>query len=324
MSHKDEVRLLPYTVEEVQDKSTEVPYGVRMVEAPGLWESGIKGDGTVIAILDTGCELNHPDLKNQIIGGRNFTTDDGGDPNNFNDTNGHGTHVAGTIAASLNNAGVVGVAPNAKLLICKVLTGSGSGAYDWIIRAIDYAVNWRGPQGERVRIINMSLGGPSDVPGLHAAVKSAVDNNIAVVCAAGNEGDNNETSFEYSYPGAYNEVIEVGAIDQLQKKAYFTNENLEVDVVGPGVDILSTYLNGQYAKLSGTSMATPHISGALALLAQYNDKAFNRFLTEPELYAQLVKNTVSLGYRKSTEGNGLVKLNMMEKVNSLIHFIKSL
>jgi major intracellular serine protease len=316
---KKNARVIPYKVENVESQSTGIPYGVRMIEAPTLWEQGVDGEGVVVAILDTGCDVNHPDLAPQIIGGRNFTRDNNGDPNIFTDTNGHGTHVAGTIAA---HGQIMGVAPGAKLLIVKVLDGTGSGTYSGIVNGLNYAINWRGANGERVRIINMSLGGPYDDSRLYAAVKKAVDNNISVVVAAGNEGDNSELTHEISFPGSYNEVIEVGAIDDVHKMANFSNTNLELDVVGPGVMIHSTYLNGQYATLSGTSMATPHISGALALLAQANDVAFKRTITEAELYANLVKNAVSLGYLRSTEGHGLVRLSVMDKLRSLLDFIR--
>ncbi len=109
----------------------------------------------------------------------------------------------------------------------------------------------------------MSLGGPYDVPELHQAVKNTVKNDILVVYAAGNEGDNNGNTDEFGCPGCYPEVVEVGAVDREKKVATFSNTNKNVDLVVPGVEILSIYIGGGYAKLSGTSMATPHISGGL-------------------------------------------------------------
>jgi major intracellular serine protease len=311
-------RVIPYRAEDISVQQKGVPQGIRMIGAASLWDEGITGEGIVVAVLDTGCEL-HNDLKDNIIGGRNFTPDHGGDPSNFDDLNGHGTHVAGTIAA---NGEISGIAPKANLLICKVLDGSGSGSYEGIVRGLEYAIDWRGPNGEKVRVINMSLGGPHDEPNLHLAIKRAVENDIVVVCASGNEGDNDEDTWELAYPGASNEVVEVGAIDEIHRLAGFSNVNLEIDCVAPGVLIESTFPGQTYATLSGTSMAAPHVAGALALLAQENDKSFRRFVTEPELYAQLVKNTISLGYMKSTEGNGLVRLNVMDKIKSLIQYIQ--
>ncbi|KGX92420.1 serine protease [Pontibacillus halophilus JSM 076056 = DSM 19796] len=313
-----EVRLIPFQLEEVIDDISEIPKGVQMIEAPAIWERASMGKGNVVAVIDTGCQRDHPDLKDRIVGGRNFTTDYNGDLNNYSDNNGHGTHVAGTIAASLNNKGVVGVAPEAGLLVLKVLTGKGNGSFQSVVDAIDYATKWQGDNGERVRIISMSLGGPSDVPELHEVIKEAVERNISVVCAAGNDGDGREQTDEYAYPGAYNEVIQVGAVDFERKLARFTNTNDEIDLVTPGVAIRSTYLEGRYAALSGTSMATPHVSGALALLINEAEAAFGRTLTEPELYAQLIRRTLPIGYSKQAEGNGLLQLALIDRLADAI------
>jgi len=306
---KVKVGLIPYTIQKIYQEANEIPEGVQLINAPALWEEGKKGEGVVVAVLDTGAQTTHPDLKNRIIDGRNFTSDYSGNVNNYNDNNGHGTHVAGTIAAVEDNTGVLGVAPLVKLLVLKVLKKDGGGTYQGIIDAIDYAIAWRGTNGEKVRVISMSLGGKADVPELHAAVIRAVNNNILVVCAAGNEGDGKHTTDEYSYPGAYAESISIGAIDLNKKLAPYSNSNENVDLLAPGSNILSTYLNGKYARLSGTSMATPHVSGALALIINKEEKAFGRTLSEAELYAQLIRRTVSLGFNKKNEGNGLLDLS---------------
>jgi major intracellular serine protease len=304
------VHLIPYKLEEQLEMVNEIPKGVEIIQAPEIW-SETKGQGITIAILDTGCDTDHPDLKDRIIGGRNFTQDDGGKSEIYEDYNGHGTHVAGTIAASLNNTGVAGVAPEANLLILKVLGKNGSGQYDWIIKAIDYAIS------EKVDIISMSLGGPEDVKELHDIIKKAVNQNILVVCAAGNEGDGEDSTDELGYPGCYNEVISVGAIDLERQSSEFTNSNNQLDLVAPGEKITSTYLNGTYASLSGTSMATPHVSGALALLKVLSNSDFERDLTVPELYAQLIKRTVPLGNSPKIEGNGMVYLTLLDHVKKV-------
>ncbi|MDR7071767.1 S8 family peptidase [Fictibacillus barbaricus] len=306
-----EVRLIPFVMEEVlQSAKEEIPYGVEMINAPAFWKEGEKGGTVVVAVLDTGCDINHPELKDRIAGGRNFVDSN---PDDYTDAHYHGTHVAGTIAATLNEAGVAGVAPEVKLLICRVLGKDGSGSYQGIIDAIDYAVKWRGENDERVRVISMSLGGPEDVPELHESIQRAVLEDVLVVCAAGNEGDNKENTDEFAYPGAYKEVVEVGAVDEKMKLAPFSNTNDEIDLVAPGVNVISTYPGNKYAKLSGTSMATPHVSGAAALLIAREEKLFERKLTEAEVYAQLVKNTLSIGLTKKAEGNGLLVLNAQEK-----------
>lgn len=304
------VRVIPYKLIEENEAINEVPKGVELIQAPKLWNE-TKGKGVTVAVLDTGCDIKHPDLKDRIIGGRNFTDDDRSNPDIYHDYNGHGTHVAGTIAAQENETGVIGVAPEAGLLIVKVLNKAGSGKYDWIIQGIYYAIE------QKADIISMSLGGPNDVPELHAAIKAAVEKDILVVCAAGNEGDGDDSTNEFDYPGCYNEVVSVGAINLERDSSDFTNSNNEIDLVAPGEGILSTYLNGKYATLSGTSMSAPHVSGALALIKTYANKHFERPLSEPELYAQLIRRTVPLGNSPKLEGNGLVYLTVPEHLASI-------
>ncbi|SCH30484.1 Major intracellular serine protease precursor [uncultured Clostridium sp.] len=288
---------------EVKSLGYSISYGINLVNATNMWSKGYTGKNVIIAVIDTGCDKDHPDLKDRIVEGRNFTTDDGGNPDIYTDYDGHGTHVSGIIAANNSKNGVVGVAPSAKLMILKALAKGGVGQYLWIIDAIDYAVS------KKVDIISMSLGGPNDVPQLHQAIINAINNNILVVCAAGNSGDNSALTDELDYPGAYEEVIEVGAIDMNKVPAYFSDSNKELDVLAPGVSILSTYKNQSYATLSGTSMAAPYVSGSLALIIEWSTNEFGRKLSEPELYAQLIKMTVSINYPRSMQGNGYVYLN---------------
>ncbi|WCT56957.1 S8 family peptidase [Paenibacillus kyungheensis] len=304
------MRIIPYEVIAHAEQVTETPTGVEMIQAPQVWDT-TKGAGIIVAILDTGCDTDHPDLQGRITKGRNFTDDDQSNPDIYEDYNGHGTHVAGTIAAIQNNTGVVGVAPEVNLLIGKVLNKDGSGQIDWIIQGIEYAIE------QKVDIISMSLGGPDDVPELHEAIQKAVNSNILVICAAGNEGDNDSNTDEYGYPGYYNEVISVGAINLNRQSSEFSNSNNEVDLVAPGENILSTYLDGKYATLSGTSMATPHVSGAMALIKVTANQSFERELTEPELYAQLIKRTIPLGDSPRLEGNGMVYLTAQEELAKL-------
>ncbi|PLT30583.1 S8 family peptidase [Peribacillus deserti] len=304
------VRVIPFKFVEHVEEVGEVPKGIELIQAPKMWEH-TKGKGMTIAVLDTGCDISHPDIKERIKGGRNFTKDDGGSQNIYQDYNGHGTHVAGTIAASLNQTGVIGAAPEADLLIVKVLDKNGSGQYEWIKNGILYAIE------QKADIISMSLGGPSDDPGLHEAIKMAVQSNILVVCAAGNEGDGNDKTDELGYPACYNEVISVGAINLERRSSDFTNSNNEVDLVAPGEGIISTYLGGKYAKLSGTSMSAPHVSGALALIKVMANENFGRNLTEPELYAQLIKRTIPLGHSPRLEGNGLLYLTAIEHLRDI-------
>lgn len=312
MTKQGKSKLVPFKVEALQSVANEIPFGVKQLQAPEIWEHS-KGAGIVVAILDTGIDTEHPDLKDQIIGGRNFT--DEGSVDDFTDGNGHGTHVAGTIAAAENESGVVGVAPEAKLLICKVLGSDGSGSDSNIIKAIKWATDWRGKNGERVRVVNMSLGSPYNDPRLYKAILQACAEGIIFCVASGNEGDNEkqggQETYEYSYPALYNECVTIAACDENRKLAYFSNAHLQVDLIAAGVNVLSTYPKSGYATLSGTSMATPHISGAFALAISIGEKQFKRTLTTQEIFALVAKCSCSLGYEKSSEGNGLPELTKL-------------
>lgn len=271
-----------------------IPPNIAMINPFTLWQQGYTGKGIKVAVIDTGYS-KHDDLDMNIIGGRNFTKEDGGNPNIFNDYNGHSTHICGTICA---NGHIKGIAPDTKLLILKVLEGNGNGNLESVYNAINYAID------QKVNIMNVSLGCPSDITELHSAIKRAVSNNIVVCCAIGNSGDNNANTNEIDYPAYYPEVVSVGAIDNSRLSATFSNSNIYCDCVAPGVNIVSTHLNNGYLSLDGTSMSTPHVVGAIALLMEKFKKKYNREPSYMESYAQLIKNTTDLGIDTRIQGNG--------------------
>lgn len=264
-----------------------------------IHEKNITGQGVKIAILDTGCEMNHPLLNSVIKYGKNFTNE--GNEDVIYDFNGHGTHVAGIIAGSHVN-GVYGIAPNVELLICKVLNKDGVGHCEWICDAIEYAID----QG--VDIINMSLGMKMDDINLYQVINKAIDKDILVVCASGNSGDGKANTDECDYPGCYEEVICVGAVDNQCNVSRFSNSNKYVDIVAPGENIISTYLDSSVKAMTGTSMATPYVSGCLALIKEWSTKEFGRKLSEIELYGELIKNTKTLKCERTLQGHGLLLL----------------
>ncbi|MFY0521058.1 S8 family peptidase [Lysinibacillus sp. UGB7] len=321
MNYTQQVKLLvksnSYNEEILKD---EVTNNITSIGAKYFWEQGYTGKGVVVAILDTGCNYNHLDLKDRIIGGYNFTNESDGEVTIFEDLNGHGTHVAGTIAASYNNLGIVGVAPEVSLLILKVLDYRGSGTVDSLVKAIEYSINWTGPNKERVNILSLSLGLSISKESLHNAIKQAISNNIAVVVASGNEGDGDLSTDEYTYPAGYEEVIAVGAIDNNNKVANFTSTNKEVDIYAPGVDIKSTYLNTDYADLSGTSMAAPHVTGALALLINKYENLIKSKPTESQLFKYLMQYTDNVQIGDSEETISI--LNLSKDVNIEGDYIK--
>lgn len=297
------IKLLPYTLNEnLRGGNLKTPYGINMINAKNFWQESNKGEGITIAVIDSGCDINHESLKNNIIGVKNFTGEDGKDSNIVIDRVGHGTHVTGTIVANGYNNSILGVAPSASIYVIKAIDRTGTGKLSWVVNAIYYAIE------KKVDIISMSLGMPQNSEKLERAIKEAVKKNILVVCAAGNDGDGNANDYEYSYPAAYVDVISVGAVDKKGTPARFSSSNPVIDVVAPGVDVISTFPNNRFASLSGTSMATPHVSGSLALIKNWSRKEFQRDLTQEEIYAQLIKHTITLNYERSVQGNGLVYL----------------
>ena len=291
--------------------------GAKLIGADVFGEKGKYGEGIKVAIIDTGCDVEHPNLKDRIINVRNFTTDDKGAINNVTDYVGHGTHVAGIIGASdIGEKGIIGVAPKCDLMILKALTRSG-GKNSWVIEAIKYAVR------HNVDIINMSLGSEQPSPEMYEAIKRAIDKGICVVVASGNNGDNNSNTNELNYPASYNECISVGSVKYSKSNSRFSASNNEVDLVafGEGYNsrgILSCYPNGLYQELKGTSMATPFISGALALLKNWFRDEFRREPTESELYAQLIKRTMDLKLDKNIQGNGILYLSLEDITDKLV------
>lgn len=241
---------------------------------PGAWEAAGIGSsagwpaagGAPIAIVDTGVDEAHEDLRGRVaacasaVGGR---VTEGA----CHDDNGHGTHVAGTIGASANNgAGIAGIAFASPLLVCKALGGGdGSGTTADVAACIGWA------HGAGAKVISMSLGGPSSKT-IAAAVTAAWArggrSGSVLVAAAGNDGDG-----QLEYPAALPDVISVGATDDASNPAPFSNVNDDVELVAPGVDVLSDKAGGGYIELSGTSMATPHVAAVAALVAASGDTA---------------------------------------------------
>lgn len=226
-------------------------WGHYSVNATSAWEI-TRGSGTVVAVIDSGVDATHPDLAGQVLPGFDFWSNDD-DPT---DEQSHGTHVAGTIAASRNNsAGGTGIAPEAKILPVRVcgLSGEGCGT-----DAIANGIEWATDNGADV--INLSLGAPVPSQLIADAVAYAIANDVVVVAAAGNDGIEAP-----NYPAAFPDVIGVGALTPGRENAWFSNRGPHVDVLAPGVEVLST-IPGSYDYFEGTSMASPHVAGIAALL----------------------------------------------------------
>lgn len=280
------------------------------------WNQGYYGQDVIVAVVDSGADRLHPELQGQVLPGRNFCPVDSPSLTDTSDLYGHGTHVAATIAGRLRS----GIAPKAKILPVKVLDKNGIlWTEQWLIDALDYVYHWRGPMGEKVDIVNLSLGGfgfkGDKLTRLRDAVRRLNIIGISVVASAGNNG--RETS-RY-YPAGLEEVICVGAVDLDKKRAYFSNIGEMVDLCQIGVNVLSAKANTQdYIYMSGTSMSTPIVSGILALMiskdkvinARYNAKLTGEQI-ELNRYMQLMNSTIDIGIKGTdTEyGTGYCTLN---------------
>ena len=242
-----------------------------------VFAKGHKGAGIRVGVIDTGVDTNHltvGDLKGQVTESRDFT----GSRHGVHDSFGHGTHVAGIIGAVQgNDRGTVGVAPDCKLYIAKALGDDGYGTSEQIVAAIDWLISCK------VHIINMSLGSSQRDNAILAAIDRATQAGIIIICAAGNDGPDGS-----SWPAEYPSVVSVGAIDRNRRAAPFSSPS-SVDIAAPGVEVISTYKNGAYASLSGTSMASPWVTGVVVLRMSAELATFNEIKTNPTNVLKLLE-----------------------------------
>jgi subtilisin family serine protease len=243
------------------------PWGVTQIGAYTVHQSGITGQGVKVAILDSGIDYTHPDLASVYAGGYDFVNGDT-DPM---DDHGHGTHVAGTIAAAADGSGIIGVAPGVEVYALKVLNKNGSGYFSDIIMALEWATGGSTLPGSiKVDITNNSYGSSID-PGILVELAfwlTYYQDGVLNVAAAGNFGNLAGTGDNVIYPAAYDSAIAVAATDQSNVRASFSSTGPAVELAAPGKSIYSTYPGGYYAIGSGTSMASPHVAGAAALVME--------------------------------------------------------
>jgi subtilisin len=281
----DDVKL--YAVEDdiAAQASQVLPWGVDRIDAEKVWPKS-SGNNIKVAVVDTGIDINHPDMK--VYGGINTINPQKG----YKDDNGHGTHVAGIIAALSNKIGVIGVACRAQLYAVKVLGANGSGYLSDAVEGLEWCIN------NGMHVVNMSVGHDTDVELLHEAIKAVYNAGIFIVAAAGNSGPDSNSVI---YPAKYPEVAAVSASDQHDSIAYFSSRGPEVDLTAPGVNIYSTYRNRTYMKLSGTSMAAPHVSGTAALVLA------KKGMMKPDVLLNHLKETaLDINHEPEEQGAGLV------------------
>lgn len=274
------------------------------IDAPEAWDLDTGGDSITIAIIDTGIDLDHPDLQAKITSGYDFVNDDNSpDDDHFLS---HGTHVAGIAAAIGNNGlGIAGVSWGARLMPLKVLNSFGSGSTFDVAQAIYYAVD------NGAQIINMSLGvqnsqWPCSMSAIEDAFNYAASHDVLVVVASGNDGQNG-----VNCPAAYDQVMAVGSTTSSDTRSSFSNYGPRLDIVAPGSTIYST-ISGGYGYLSGTSMATPHVAGLAALI-----RSFDPSLSDNQV-REVIQNTADdLGPAGWDQEYGYGRINAWRALESI-------
>lgn len=298
-----EFSLMPYTVTtKSRKKLTErVGWAHKALRINQAWKQ-TRGKGIKVAILDTGYANHHPDLQKAVVKFQDFTGQ------GIYDHDGHGSHVAGIVGARANDIGVVGIAPKCKLLIAKVLNNQGWGKTAWIANGIKWAAN----QG--ADIISMSLGSSSAMRDVLQALR-ALPQSTFVVAAAGNSGPRMNT---VCYPAMHKMVISVGAITQKKEIASWSSRGNTVDVVAPGVNIISCFPPRALATMSGSSMSCPIVSGIMALaLAKHRlHGGATPINTRQDMLNHLIKSCVDLGKKGKDPHYGYGLINPNKLLNS--------
>jgi subtilisin family serine protease len=272
-------------------------WGVKRIQSGVVHQAGLLGGKVRVAVLDTGIDASHPEFAGIYKGGYNFVAGN----HQPVDGHGHGTHVAGTVAAARDGVGVVGVAPGIDLYALKVLGDDGSGSFSDVIAALQWCIQ------NNIHISNNSYGSGGD-PG--TLVKAAFDNSYTAgvlhVAAAGNSGGSGPPwARAVNYPARWDSLIAVAATTQDDKRASFSSYGPEVELAAPGVSIPSTIPGGGYASYSGTSMASPHVAGVAALI-----RAADGSLLNTEVRAILHDTAQNLGLDANHQGHGLVRADL--------------
>lgn len=300
----NKISLLPHIRQNIYgfnpSSSQIVGWEIKKMDIENQWKYS-QGENVIIAVIDTGCDLDHQDLKNNLLPGKNFI--------NHNekpyDDNGHGTHVCGTIAAENNGCGMVGVAPRSKIMPIKALNSKGNGNINNLVEAIIWSAN------NGANFITMSLGSTNTTLELQRAIEYANTKGSIVFCAAGNSGEQSDIL----YPAKYENTISIGAIDENFERTHFTCSGEELDFLAPGFNIFSTVPKNSYAIMSGTSMSNPFAVGCAALLLSYN-KTYKKYKLESvKDYIEVFKKfSIQIPNKKYIDkrfqGNGIIKINL--------------
>jgi serine protease len=282
------------------DPSRSQQWSLDKIRTAEAWQRST-GAGVKVAVIDSGVDATHPDLQGNVLSGFDAITDRAG---STTDRHGHGTHVAGTIAAVTgNNVGVTAVAPDVKILPVKVLSDSGSGNMSDTAEGIVWAAD------NGAQVINMSLGSTTKVAAVSNAISYARSKGVTVIAAVGNDREKGSPT---SYPAADAGVIGVAATDSGDRIGHYSTAGSYVDVAAPGTNILSTYPGGQYKTMMGTSMATPHVAAVAALL-----KGYQSSLTPDQIETALEKSAVDLGQAGFDNDFGNGRIDAVAALNAV-------
>lgn len=287
VSEKDELK-------DLKKNNGFVPMEPKMRGIPEKW-AATKGKGVKVAVLDTGIDLNHVDLKDAIIDAIDFTGE------GIQDENGHGTHVCGIIAAREDGSGILGIAPECLLLVAKVVNSLGFGTLEHICKGIDWAVK------KGADIINLSINGYVSSQTLNKAINYAVAKGVIVICSAGNDGG--LTGNQNGLPAGYGSVITVAAHDRMGKPCNFSSVGGNNDFMAPGTFIWSTFKDGGYACLSGTSFSSAFVSGLAALIVakhRLDPESKTPIENTYDMKTHLRRMSANPGHRTMEEGYGLI------------------
>lgn len=270
-------------------------WGLDRHNMPLVWEHWLQteGEDVKVAVLDTGIDTDHPDLKDAIEDTEYFIG------NSVEDGFGHGTYCSGIIAARQNEVGYIGVAPKSKLLIAKVVDDDGTSDPDILAEGINWAVE------KGAHILSISLGYEYSTPDLYYAIHNALAYNVMVVCAAGNEGSIYKNSI--GYPARYGSTITIGAHDMDGNPSGFSSRGGEIDLLAPGMELWSSFKDGGYIKESGTSVATPFVAGISALILakhMHSDSNNTPLINNDDLREHLLWMTTHPGYHDNQSGYG--------------------
>lgn len=275
------------------DSKMDIPWGVRRIRAPQAW-SRTTGQRVKVGVIDTGVDFGHPDLRHALSRGINLLHR----AMLPHDDNGHGTHIAGTISAANASRGMIGVAPRTEIHPVKAFDANGTAYVSDIILGIDWCVH------HGMDVVNMSFGMPNRSEALLKAVESAYRSGVLIVASSGNDGKKGRIDF----PAAFGHTIAVGALDRRGKIARFTNRSAAVDIFAPGAKVESAWPGARRRVMSGTSMATSHVTGAVALLLSAKPG-----LSPGRIKDILKRSAKPLAYDKAPRGAGeLDVLRMLE------------